>query len=63
MLKWKLDWWKSIAELEAGLLKKYNWNGSRIDEKNTAEMKAGLIIFFAEMEAGLKKRYCKMEET
>jgi len=33
LLKWKRDWWKNIAEMEVGLMKKYGWNWSGINEK------------------------------
>ena len=43
MLKWRWDWWKHIAEMEAGLI------------KNIVEVKADWWKFFAEMEAGFTK--------
>ena len=57
------------GEMEAGLMKKYCWNGSGNDEnninemeagktKNIGEMEAGVLKIFDEMEAGLMKKYC-----
>ena len=43
---------KNIAETEAGYLKIYCWNRSRIDKKNIVEMEADWGKSIAEMEAG-----------
>ena len=46
LLKWKWDWWQSIADLAAGLMKKIG------------EMEVGLMKNIPEMEAGLMTKYC-----
>ena len=48
---------KTIAEMEAGLMKKYCWNGSGIDEKILLKWKRDWWKNIAEMEAGLMKKY------
>ena len=44
---------KAVAEMEAGLLKKYRWKESCIHEK----VESGLIKNIAELEAGFDKKY------
>jgi len=56
LLKWKLEWWKYVTEMEAGLIKRICWTWSGYDETNFAEMKAGLMKNVAEMEAGVVKK-------
>jgi len=61
LLKWKRDWWKNIAEMEAELIKKYCWNESGIDEEMLLKLKRDWWKYIAEMEAGLMKNIAEME--
>ena len=61
LLKWKLEWWKYVAEIccwnESGSYENNVFcNGSEIDLANVAEMEAGVMKkMFPEIQAGLMK--------
>jgi len=50
-----MTWWKNIAEMEAGLMTKYCWNGSGFDENNIVEKKAGLMKNYCWNGSGIGK--------
>ena len=43
IMEWKWDWWKECSEWDRSWWKGCCWIGSGIDEKNVAELEAGLM--------------------